>query len=87
MNKRQSGGRRDETRRGRDDTDGRCVRIVKRARPWFHGCQHADGCHDPANVTIDNVPYCPRHASTILLAVYGVWARPIGERVEEHDEN
>lgn len=50
-------------------------------------CNHASGCGDPANVIIDSVPYCPKHAATILLAVYGVWARPIdgGKRVEERE--
>lgn len=34
-------------------------------------------CDKPANVMIDGVPYCPQHAAGVLLAVYGVYARPV----------
>lgn len=41
-------------------------------------------CSKPANVMIDSVPYCPQHAAGVLLAVYGVYARPVdGYAAEE----
>ncbi len=51
-------------------------------RRSLKGCAHVSQCRKPANVLIDGVPYCPAHAVGVLLAVYNVHARPIGERLE-----